>query len=417
MVEKKKLVPELRFPEFDGEWESIKLGKRSSKIGSGKTPRGGSNVYIDSGIPFIRSQNIKDNRLELDETHISDAIHTEMSGSKVLSNDILLNITGASIGRSCVVPNSIKEANVNQHVCIIRLKTDDPRFMQLYLSSWHGQKLIFEAQTGSGREGLNFESIRKFQIPLPTLPEQQKIAGFLSAIDKRIQLLQKKKEHLEIYKKGVMQQIYSQKIRFKDENGQDFPDWEEKKLGEVGSTYGGLTGKSKEHFGNGKPYVQYMQIFSDSVIRPEDFGYVEISKNEKQNRVRYGDMFFTTSSETPNEIGTASVILSEVDEVYLNSFCFGYRPKSLEVLDPNYSRYLFRSTPFRSKIIVLAQGSTRFNMSKVELMKLTILLPHIKEQLKIADLLSNIDASIEQLTSQLESTQSFKKGLLQKMFV
>jgi restriction endonuclease S subunit len=210
-----KLVPKLRFPGFEGEWEIKLLSNLSSKIGSGKTPLGGDKVYSNFGIPFIRSQNVTGDNLLLDQVHITHEVHNSMKSSKVLPNDILLNITGASIGRSCVVPHTIIEANVNQHVCIIRLKTDNAIFIQKILSSKIGQKLIYQTQTGSGREGLNFDSINKFKLNLPSLPEQQKIADYLSTIDKKITLLEEKKEELSRYKKAMMQKLFSQEIRFK----------------------------------------------------------------------------------------------------------------------------------------------------------------------------------------------------------
>jgi type I restriction enzyme S subunit len=206
-------------------------------------------------------------------------------------------------------------------------------------------------------------------------------------------------------------------LRFKDEKGKDYPKWEEKKLGDIGNTFNGLTGKTKENFGEGKPYIQYMQIFASSKIDVTKCGLVQIDKNENQQRVQYGDVFFTTSSETPNEIGTCSVLLETVEEMYLNSFCFGFRPKSFEQLVPRYASYLFRNGIFRRIIVRLAQGSTRYNMSKVEFMKLKVLLPSKEEQKKIADYLSNIDNVIEIANNQITQTQTFKKGLLQQMFV
>ncbi|SHE99761.1 type I restriction enzyme, S subunit [Psychroflexus salarius] len=437
----KTKVPELRFPEFEGEWMKKQLGSITSKIGSGKTPRGGSEIYTSAGIPFIRSQNVNNNSLILDETHIPGSVHLEMKSSKVKRNDILLNITGGSIGRSCVVPNSFDEGNINQHVSIIRLKKDQPYFLQPYLSSYKGQKLIFRSMTGSGREGLNFKSIGDFKIYFPSLLEQQKIADFLSQVDRKIDLLQQKVSALETYKKGVMQQLFSQEIRFKrglsggkeqvqqirskrglsgaegQDDGCDFPDWEEKKLGEIGNTYSGLSGKKKDDFGEGYKYIQYKQIFDNSKIDILECGEVSINESEKQNKVEFGDIFFTVSSETPDEIATASVFLSSVEEtIYLNSFCFGYRLDK-NIISPFYARYLFRSHSFRKKIIPLAQGSTRFNISKSNFIKLKTKLPTLKEQTKIANFLSSIDQKITHTQAQLEQTQSFKKGLLQKMFV
>ena len=214
-----------------------------------------------------------------------------------------------------------------------------------------------------------------------------------------------------------MQKLFSQKIRFKDDEGNEFEDWEVKTLGELGNTYGGLSGKSKENFGKGKPYIQYKQIFDDSKIDISRFELVEIGENETQNKVQFGDVFFTVSSETPNEIGMSSVLLNEIKELYLNSFCFGFRANSLNELSPYFSKYLFRSEIFRTEIIKLAQGSTRYNMSKIQLLKIEIQLPTLPEQIKIADFLTAIDEKINKVDAQIKQTELWKKGLLQQMFV
>ena len=207
--------------------------------------------------------------------------------------------------------------------------------------------------------------------------------------------------------------MFSQKIRFKE-----FKDeWQLKNLGDIGKTFNGLSGKTKENFGNGKPYIQYKQIFDSSIVRIENCGFVEVFENENQNRILYGDIFFTISSETPKEIGMSSVLLEEVDEMYLNSFCFGYRPSSSQVIHPLFSSYLFRSTTFRNKVIRLAQGSTRYNMSKAELMNLTILLPCLEEQIEIAQFLYSIDIKIETEKNILNTYQSQKQYLLQNLFI
>ena len=289
-------------------------------------------------------------------------------------------------------------------------------FLSLYLNSKKKFDIARLAQ-GSSVMHLYSGQLKSLKLNLPTLPEQQKIASFLSAVDEKLQQLTRKKELLEQYKKGVMQQLFSGKLRFKDENGKSFPKWEEKRLGDVGNTFNGLTGKTKENFGEGKPYIQYMQIFANPKIDITKCGLVQIDADENQPRVQYGDIFFTTSSETTHEIGFTSVLQEKVEEMYLNSFCFGFRPNSLEQLNPAFASYLFRNEIFRKIIIKLAQGSTRYNMSKVQLMKLKVLLPCIEEQKKIAIFLSNIDNKIESVTKQITQTQTFKKGLLQQLFV
>ena len=178
--------------EIPEHWEVKKLKYVVSKIGSGITPKGGANVYKLSGIPLLRSQNIHFNGLKLDDVaYISKEIHDSMSNSKVKPGDVLLNITGASIGRCYFVENDLGEANVNQHVCIIRPQNIDTKFLYYILRSNIGQKQIVLEQTGSGREGLNFEVLRNFFIPTTSLQEQQQI---VSHIEKQLSLIDSKIE-------------------------------------------------------------------------------------------------------------------------------------------------------------------------------------------------------------------------------
>src|SRR5690606_1341525 len=156
-------------------------------------------------------------------------------------------------------------------------------------------------------------------------------------------------------------------------------DWEVKRLGELGGTYSGLSGKNKDDFGEGFPYIPYKNIFQNSIIDISFVGFVKIKPNESQNKVKFGDLFFTTSSETANEVGMCSVLLEEVEDVYLNSFCFGFRFNDFKLIDPKFSSYHFRGEKVRKRITILAQGSTRFNLSKSELQKLQIPIPPLPE--------------------------------------
>lgn len=192
-------------------------------------------------------------------------------------------------------------------------------------------------------------------------------------------------------------------------------DWNLVKLGELGNTYSGLSGKNKDDFGHGKPYIPYLNIFNNSRIDMTQFDYVNVGPEEKQNKVKYGDIFFTTSSETPEEVGMASVLLDSIDGLYLNSFCFGFRLHDFSFLIPEYARYCLRGNYIRKEIAVLAQGATRFNLSKTELLKLYIPLPPLKEQKKISFVLSSWDIAINKIQKLILGNRKFKKALMQQL--
>lgn len=194
-------------------------------------------------------------------------------------------------------------------------------------------------------------------------------------------------------------------------------EWEEKKISAIGETINGLTGKSGEDFGIGKSYVTYKQVFDNSIINFEKCGKVQIGENENQNILQIGDILFTTSSETPNEVGFASVLVNSPTEVtYLNSFCFSIRPFDLEKTRPQFSRYLFHSPVYRKSVTTIAQGSTRFNISKGAFLNLKLPIPNPKEQKKIASCLSSLDEAIAAHNQKLDLLKHHKKGLMQNLF-
>ena len=202
-------VPELRFAGFADDWEQRKLGEVTEKIGSGKTPKGGNSNYQSHGVALIRSQNIFDDRVNNNDiAYISDKVDNDMKNSRVFKNDVLLNITGASIGRSAVYQSS-DTANVNQHVCIIRPKDNIvSNFIQLNISSTKGQKEIELNQAGGGREGLNFQQIAKMIFSYPSYDEQQVIGLFFEKINDTITLHQRKLDLLKEQKKGFLQKMF-----------------------------------------------------------------------------------------------------------------------------------------------------------------------------------------------------------------
>lgn len=207
-------LPRLRFPEFKEapEWESRVLGLMTSKIGSGITPRGGKRNYRSSGRPFVRSQNVGWGELILDDVvHIDEDTHASFAATEVEDGDVLLNISGASIGRSAVADARIAGGNVNQHVCIIRGLSDQIRagFLNQYLISGYGQDQIDRCQAGGNRQGLNFGQIRSFLISQPKdLAEQERIADCLSAADIVYATQARRVSALWRQKQGLLQRLF-----------------------------------------------------------------------------------------------------------------------------------------------------------------------------------------------------------------
>lgn len=207
-------LPRLRFPEFRDapEWDYRELGSMTSKVGSGITPLGGDKNYKSTGRPFVRSQNVGWGTLILDDVaFIDEETHSSFSTTEIQLSDVLLNITGASIGRSAVADSRITGGNVNQHVCIIRVRPQELSKVLLnqYLISEYGQKQIDSFQAGGNRQGLNFVQIRSLQIPLPpSLSEQERIANCLSSLDEVYVAQRQKLDALKAYKTGLMQQLF-----------------------------------------------------------------------------------------------------------------------------------------------------------------------------------------------------------------
>ena len=190
-------------------------------------------------------------------------------------------------------------------------------------------------------------------------------------------------------------------------------DWEQRKLGSIGSTYTGLSGKTKEDFGHGEAqYITYLNVFQNTIsdITMTDKVKIDITQNE----VEYGDVLFTTSSETPEEVGMSSVWLGDTPNIYLNSFCFGFRPN--QKIDPYFLGYSLRAPHMRDKIKILAQGISRYNISKNKVMELEISLPNNEEQKLLGTFLQRIDLIITLHQCKLEKLKLMKKALLQKLF-
>ncbi|HHC9923087.1 TPA: restriction endonuclease subunit S, partial [Staphylococcus aureus] len=366
-----KNVPELRFPGFEGEWEEKKLGNLTTKIGSGKTPKGGSENYTNKGIPFLRSQNIRNGKLNLNDlVYISKDIDDEMKNSRTYYGDVLLNITGASIGRTAI--NSIVEthANLNQHVCIIRLKKEYYyNFFGQYLLSRKGKRKIFLAQSGGSREGLNFKEIANLKIFTPTIfEEQQKIGQFFSKLDQQIELEEQKLELLQQQKKCYIQKIFSQELRFKDEEGNYYKGWNKKQLKDVlefsnkrtinENEYPVLT-SSRQGLILQSDYYKDRKTFAESNI-----GYFILPKNHITYRSRSDDGIFKFNLNLMIDVG----IISKYYPVFKG-------------IDANqYYLTLHLNYQLKKEYIKYATGTSQLVLSQKDLQNIKTKLPSYEEQ-------------------------------------
>ena len=371
----------------------------------------------DGFYPMIRVTDIKGKSLSLSSAvMVSEQVFLEYTKKyKPKQNDIVFSRVG-SYGISAFVDTD-QEFCLGQNTVIAESNDNaNPIYIFNILKSEGVSKQIEKAVDGSSHKTVSLKVIKNLEILLPPKKEQQKIAQILSTWDKAIAVTEQLLANSQQQKKALMQQLLTGKKRLLDENGVRFEgEWKIHSLGSLGDTYTGLTGKSKEDFGSGKPYITYMNIFKNNRIDIKQVDYVNIHESENQNSVQYGDIFFTTSSETAAEVGMSAVLLDEIEELYLNSFCFGFRLHHFQIMHPEFAAYIFRSNEIRKQIAILGQGATRYNLSKNQLMKLELTLPNIEEQQKIAKVLSTSDQEIEALQHKLDCLQQEKKALMQQL--
>lgn len=422
--------------EIPEHWEVKRVKDITTKIGSGVTPNGGADVYIDNGIPFFRSQNIYNNRLSIDDiVFISDVIDNTMAFSRIRPNDLLLNITGASIGRCFFVSKDFKKGNVNQHVCIIRpiQKLVTTKNLHFAFISKYGQLLIDISQNGANRQGLNFQQIKNFQFALPPIKEQTNIAYYLdtktSAIDRRIELLTAKVANyralrLSLINKTVCRGL-NPNIPLKYSGiewvGKIPSHWITRRMKDIGVLYSGLSGKGGDDFNqdendNNRNFIPFTNIFSNDTINTEVMGKVVVFTNEKQNSVKKGDIFFLMSSEDYDGLGKSSLLTVDLEETYLNSFCKGFRLTQKNVI-PAFLNYQLQSDTFRKILQIEGKGFTRLNLKMEKITDFNVFIPDsIEEQNAIVTHINNktsqIDAIVSNIELQINKLTQLRKSLI-----
>lgn len=276
--------------------------------------------------------------------------------------------------------------------------------------------LFFENElTGTTIRNLSLQSLRNTPIPCPPTPEEQcAIATALSEVDALIGALDRLIAKKRDLKHAAMQQLFTGQTRLPGFS----ETWETMRLGEIGTTYGGLTGKTKADFGGGSSqYIPFLSVIGNTIVDPNNLEQVRISASECQNQAKRDDLFFNGSSETPEEIGMCAVLLADFHTVYLNSFCFGFRVREGVEANGLFLAYFFRSGAGRKLLYFLAQGATRYNLSKTQFLKLKIPFPRPDEQTAIATVLSDIDAEIAALEARRDKTRVLKQGMMQELLI
>ena len=400
---KKTLVPQLRFQEFECEWKNRSM-RDFTKINQGlqipiseRFPEKSDDNYFYITNEFLRKDSAK-----------SYFIKNPSASVICFEHDILMTRTG-NTGQ---VVTGVHGAFHNNFFKIKYDKTCDKWFLYFFLTSHKTQHTILKLAGASTIPDLNHGDFYKITINTPTLPEQQKIASFLSAVDEKIQQLSRKKELLAKYKKGVMQQLFSGKLRFKNEDGKDYPNWEDKKLGAVANR---VIRKNKENNLNVLTIsaqlglVSQLEYFNKSVSAKDVTNYYLLERNDFAYNKSYSNGYPMGAIKRLKKYNKGVV-----STLYI-CFCFN------EIVSLNFMEQYFEFGLHNKEIEKVAQEGARnhglLNIGVNDFLSIELIIPSIQEQQKIADFLSNIDTKIESTKQQINQTQSFKKGLLQQMFV
>ncbi|MBZ2163324.1 restriction endonuclease subunit S [Alteromonas stellipolaris] len=415
-----KNVPDIRFRGFNEEWIYRKLQDLTGK--------GFSNGVFNDPQKVGRGYrliNVKDmysgDSINVDNLSLIDIEETEFKNNKVEYGDIFFT-------RSSLVKEGIAHSNVNLSYRnditfdghLIRMQpckiTTDPIFLAYLFKTYSARnQFIFGGKTTT-MTTIGQSDIAAVELAQPNKLEQIAIGNTFQKLDNLINQHQQKHDKLSNIKKAMLEKMFPKQgetipeIRFKGFSGS----WEEKKLGDIGDTFTGLAGKTKYDFGHGQArFVTYMNVFANAI---SDESLVEpIEVDDNQNEVKKGDVFFTTSSETPEEVGMSSIWRGDAKNVYLNSFCFGYRPK--QKIDSFYLAYMLRANSFRKQVIFLAQGVSRYNISKTKVLDIKTYFPSYSEQEKIGNYFQKLDILIKQHKQQIIKLKNIKQACLSKMFI
>ena len=402
---KKPNVPNLRFKEFQGEWEKMRLDAFTKRV-MRKNKSNQSRLPLTISAQYGLVDQITFFNKVVASTDLSN-YYLLKKGEFAYNKSYSSDYPWGAIKR---LDNYDQGALSSLYICFAPQDNVVSDFILQYFESpkWH--KGISEiAVEGARNHGLLNVAVQDFFHTYHYVPkdkkEQIKISKLLMLLDERIATQNKIIEKMQTLIKGLNDSLYELYC-----NGITTS------FAELGHSYSGLSGKTANDFGTGKPFITYLNVYSNNIINENDYQYVRISEGEKQNVVKYGDVLFTLSSETPEEVGVGSVFLGK-EEVLLNSFCLCIHIENEEQVYSPYLSYYVSSTPFRKFIYPFAQGSTRFNLCKADFEKASIKLPLLENQIHIYAILNSIAEKIETEEMMLEKYLNQKQYLLRQMFI
>jgi type I restriction enzyme, S subunit len=403
------LTPKLRFPEFSGDWEEKKLGD----IAAFSKGKGISKSDIDD---YGSLECIRYGELYTSYNELIKDIHSKTNIAKENVNlsqigDVLIPSSGETAidlaTASCVLKNGVA---IGGDLNIIRSDIDGV-FNAYYLNN-SKKNSIARLSQGSSVIHLYSNHLKELKLNLPTKLEQQKIATFLTSVDTKIEQLSNKQELLGEYKKGLIQKIFSQEIRFKADDGSDYRDWEEMKLGDIGSFYRGHSYNSTNVKDEGLLVLRSSNIKNDSLVLDKDLQFVNLDCSENI-LLRAKDIVICMANGSKKLVGRSAMYHGNYsNKLTVGAFCSIFRTNNL------LSKHLLQTVKYRKYLHILLAGTNINNLKNSELAELKFNLPSSNvEREKIVNFLSSIDSKIEQIVKQLDETKQFKKALLQQMFV
>ncbi len=382
-----------------------------AKCCAGATPKTTVREYWDNGtIPWMSSGEVNYGEVFDTEKKITQLGYDKSSTKLVPPNTVVIALAGQGKTRGTVAITRI-ELCTNQSLCsIITNESINSDFLYHYLRSRYQD--LRQISSGDGtRGGLNLKMIANYIVPVPPLEIQNEIVNILDKFTELEAELEAKLE-AELEARQKQYEYYRNKLlNFSKFGGGISESVKWCKLGDLGFFYGGLTGKSKNDFvdGNAK-FVTYMNVYSNIAIDTDIHDLVKIADGEKQNKIEYGDVVFTGSSETPDDCGMSSVLTAEpADNLYLNSFCFGFRLHDKTMLLPDFMKFLFRSENIRKQITRTASGVTRFNVSKKRFGEIVIPIPQMEEQQRIITILNKFETLVNDISEGLPAEISARR--------